>query len=77
VSTEDGRFNMEGTNNISRVCGYGPVLAPMDEASSLFHEPVLAKAVPADGPCYRNALFQLLIAETSCHRYSGEDSWID
>ncbi|MGO8982290.1 MAG: hypothetical protein ACLQER_23930 [Streptosporangiaceae bacterium] len=77
---EDGRFNMEGgswTNNISWVHGYDRVLAPMDEASSLFHERVLAKAVPADDPRYRNALFHLLTAETSCYRYWGEGIWTD
>jgi hypothetical protein len=77
---EDGRFNMEGgswTNNISWVHGYDRVLAPMDEASSLFHERVLGKAVPADDPRYRNALFHLLTAETSCYRYWGEGIWTD
>ena len=47
----------------------------MDEASSLFHERVLAKGVPADDPRYRNALFHLLTAETSCYRYWGEGIW--
>src|SRR5271166_6256354 len=77
---EDGRFHMEGgswTNNISWVRGYDRVLAPMDEASSLFHERVLAKAVPTDDPRYRNALFHLLTAETSCYRYWGEGIWTD
>jgi hypothetical protein len=77
---EDGRFSMEGgswTSNISWVRGYDRVLAPMDEASSLFHERVLAKGVPADDPRYRNALFHLLTAETSCYRYWGEGIWTD
>ncbi len=80
MSAEDGRFNMEGgscTNNISWVRCHVPVLPPIGEASSLFRERILAKTVPADGPCYRDALFQLLIAETSCRRYSGEGSWTD
>jgi len=80
LRSEDGRFNMEGgswTNNISWVRGYDQVLAPMDEASSLFHERVLAKAVPSDDPRYRNALFHLLTAETSCYRYWGEGIWTD
>jgi hypothetical protein len=57
MSAEDGRFNMEGgscTNNISWVRGHDPVPPPMDEASSLYRERILAKAVPADGPCYRD-----------------------
>ena len=80
LHAEDGRFHMEGgswTSNISWVRGYERVLAPMDEASSLFHERVLAKAVPADDPRYRNALFHLLTAETSCYRYWGEGIWTD
>jgi hypothetical protein len=75
---EDNRFNVEGgswTNNISWVRGYEQVLAPMDEASSLFHERVLAKDIPTDDPRYRNALFHLLTAETSCYRYWGEGVW--
>jgi hypothetical protein len=80
LQDEDGRFSMEGgswTNNISWVRGYDRVLAPMDEASSLFHERVLAKAIPTDDPRYRNALFHLLTAETSCYRYWGEGIWTD
>jgi len=80
LEREDGRLHMEGgswTNNISWVHGYDRVLAPMDEASSLFHERVLGKAVPADDPRYRNALFHLLTAETSCYRYWGEGIWTD
>jgi hypothetical protein len=77
---EDARFSMEGgswTSNISWVRGYERVLAPMERASSLFHERVLAKAVPADDSRYRNALFHLLTAETSCYRYWGEGIWTD
>ena len=77
---EDGRFSMEGgswTSNISWVRGYDRVLAPMDEASSLFHERVLAEDVRTDDPRYRNALFHLLTAETSCYRYWGEGIWTD
>ena len=77
---EDGRFSMEGgswTSDISWVRGYDRVLAPMDEASSLFHDRVLAKGVPTDDPRYRNALFHLLTTETSCYRYWGEGIWTD
>jgi Glycosyl hydrolase family 57 len=77
---EDGRFHMDGgswTSDISWVRGYEKVLAPMDEASSLFHERVLAKAVPTSDPRYRDALFHLLTAETSCYRYWGEGIWTD
>lgn len=77
---EDGRFHMEGgswTNNISWVRGYDQVLIPMDRASALFHERVLARGVPASDPGYRNALFHLLTSETSCYRYWGQGVWTD
>jgi hypothetical protein len=77
---QDSRFHMEGgswTNNISWVRGYDTVLVPMEKASSLFHERMLARDVPSDDPRYRNALFHLLTAETSCYRYWGEGVWTD
>jgi hypothetical protein len=77
---EDGRFHMEGgswTNNISWVRGYDRVLIPMERASALFSERVLARGVRSDDPRYRNALFHLLAAETSCYRYWGEGRWTD
>jgi hypothetical protein len=80
LQKEDGRFHMEGgswTNNISWVRGYEQLLAPMDKASSLFHERVLGNDIATDDPRYRNALFHLLTAETSCYRYWGEGIWTD
>jgi hypothetical protein len=77
---EDGRFHVEGgswTNDLSWVRGYDRVLVPMEQASSLFHERVLAAGVPSDDPRYRKALFHLLTAETSCYRYWGEGIWTD
>jgi hypothetical protein len=76
----DSRFHMEGgswTNDLSWVRGYDRVLVPMEQASSLFHERVLARGVPSDDPRYRKALFHLLTAETSCYRYWGEGVWTD
>src|SRR5213595_3570482 len=69
LRAEDGRFHMEGgswTNNLSWVQGYDTVLVPMERASSLFHERILTKGIRSDDPRYRNALFHLLTAETSC-----------
>ena len=69
---EDSRFHVEGgswTSDLSWVRGYDKVLIPMERASSLFHEQILARRVPSDDPCYRKALFHLLAAETSCYRY--------
>ncbi|MDQ6741358.1 MAG: glycosyl hydrolase family 57, partial [Actinomycetota bacterium] len=63
------------TNSISWVQGYDTVLVPMEKASSLFHERILARGVRSDEPRYRDALFHLLIAETSCYRYWGEGIW--
>ncbi|GLW35783.1 hypothetical protein [Actinoplanes regularis] len=76
----DDRFHVDGgswTSDISWVRGYDNVLAPMERASSLFHERVLARSVPTDDPGYRAALFHLLAAETSCYRYWGEGIWTD
>ena len=80
IKAEDGRFHMEGgswTNDISWVRGYDDVLIPMDRASALFQERVLVDGVsPAEGR-YRNALYHLLTAQTSCYRYWGEGIWTD
>jgi Glycosyl hydrolase family 57 len=75
---EDSRFHVEGgswTSDLSWVRGYDKVLVPMERASSLFHERMLARGVPPDDPRYRRALFHLLTAETSCYRYWGEGVW--
>jgi hypothetical protein len=75
---EDSRFHVDGgswTSDLSWVRGYDRVLVPMERASSLFHERMLARGVPADDPRYRRALFHLLTAETSCYRYWGEGIW--
>ena len=77
---QDGRFHMEGgswTSNVSWVRGYQRVLAPIERASSLFHERVLATDVCTDDPRYRNALFHLLAAEQSDYRYWGQGTWAD
>ena len=77
---EDGRFHMEGgswTNNLSWVRGYNSLLIPMERASAAFHERVLARNIPTTAPGYRNALFHLLTAETSCYRYWGQGVWTD
>ena len=36
-----------------------------------------AKGIRRDDPWYRNALFHLLTAETSCYRYWGAGIWTD
>jgi hypothetical protein len=77
---EDGRFHMEGgswTNNISWVQGYDSLLIPMERASAAFEQRVLGRNVPTTEHAYRNALFHLMTAETSCYRYWGQGVWTD
>jgi hypothetical protein len=77
---QDSRFHVEGgswTDDRSWVRGYDQVLIPMEQASALFYDRVLAHGVPSDDPRYRKALFHLLAAETSCYRYWGEGIWTD
>ena len=75
---EDNRFNMEGgswTNNLSWVKGYGHVLSAMEEVSALFAEKT--RQVRTSEHRYRNALFYLLVSQTSCFRYWGSGVWTD
>jgi hypothetical protein len=70
---------MEGgswTNNLSWVRGYGDVLGPMEAASALFARKALGKVATSEAR-YRNALFHLLITQTSCYRYWGTGLWTD
>ena len=74
---EDHRFHMDGgswTNDISWVQGYASVLGPMERVSSLFSDKVLRPGVPTGQLRYRNALYHLLMTQTSCYRYWGEGS---
>ncbi|MBM4202060.1 MAG: glycosyl hydrolase family 57, partial [Gammaproteobacteria bacterium] len=74
------RFHMEGgswTSDLSWVRGYDHVLKPMEEASAKFFDTVIKPGVPTSDPRYRNALFHLLSAETSCYRYWGEGLWTE
>ena len=77
---EDGRFHMEGgswTNDISWVRGYDSLLIPMERASAAVSGARARARRAADRPRYRNALFHLLTAETSCYRYWGQGEWTD
>ena len=80
LQREDGRFHMEGgswTNDISWVRGYDSLMIPMERASAAFQARALARDVPPTDRAYRNALFHLLTAETSCYRYWGQGEWTD
>jgi hypothetical protein len=80
LKREDHRFHVDGgtwTNDISWVKGYDHVLQPMERASAKFASEVTDRNIPTTHPAYRNALFHLLTAETSCYRYWGEGIWTD
>jgi hypothetical protein len=78
VKREKPNFNLEGgswTNNISWVRGYDKLLSAMDQLSARFHEVLGRGKVDHNSQAYRNALFHLLTAETSCFRYWGQGVW--
>lgn len=80
LKREDGRFHMEGgswTADLSWVRGYESVLGPMEAASAAFEERVVRAGVSSDDPRYREGLFHLMTAQTSCFRYWGEGRWTD
>jgi hypothetical protein len=80
LEREDGCFHMEGgswTDNISWVRGYEHVLGDMEQLSSLFCETVSRAGVSPREYRYRNALFHLLVSQTSCYRYWGQGVWTD
>ncbi len=73
-------FSMEGgswTNNISWVRDYENVLTPMNKLSAQFHQFLDDRDVDTNGGPYRNALFHLLVSQTSCFRYWGQWRWTD
>jgi hypothetical protein len=78
LKREKPGFNLEGgswTNNISWVRGYESLLTPMNKLSARFHEVLGKRSVDTNSKAYRNALFHLLTAETSCFRYWGQGIW--
>jgi hypothetical protein len=71
---------MEGgswTNDLSWVRGYESVLDPIRTLSAKFHEVTGGRAADTRSHAYRNALFHLLVAETSCYRYWGQGRFTD
>ncbi len=75
---EDSRFHVEGgswTGEHSWVRGYDNVLGPMEAASAAFHDS--ARDTATSDPRYRNALFHLMLSQTSCFRYWGQGPWTD
>ena len=80
IRRDNHRFHMEGgswTNNLSWVRGYDSLLKPIEAVSSRFYSTVIERGISTSERRYRNALFYLLTAETSCYRYWGEGTWTD
>ncbi|HTU19822.1 MAG TPA: hypothetical protein VMG10_17295 [Gemmataceae bacterium] len=80
LKREEPHFTMEGgswTNNISWVKGYDNVLTPMNRLSARFHQILDDRPIDRNSHAYRNALFHLLVAETSCYRYWGQGIWTE
>jgi hypothetical protein len=80
IKREQPNFCMDGgswTNNISWVKGYENVLTPMNKLSAQFHQVLDNRPIDKNSAAYRNALFHLLVAETSCFRYWGQGRWTD
>jgi hypothetical protein len=77
---EDPRFHVEGgswTGDISWVRGYERLLGPMETASAAFAEKVRNGEINTASSEYCEALFYLLLCQTSCFRYWGEGQWAD
>ena len=49
----------------------------MNKLSAKFHETLDSRPVDKRGHPYRNALFHLLVSQTSCYRYWGHGRWTD
>jgi hypothetical protein len=47
----------------------------MNQLSARFHQVLDGRHVDTNSHSYRNALFHLLAAETSCFRYWGQGVW--
>jgi hypothetical protein len=80
IKRERPSFNLDGgswTNNISWVKGYENVLTPMNKLSAQFHQVLDHRPIDKSSQPYRNALFHLLMAETSCFRYWGQGTWTE
>jgi hypothetical protein len=78
IKREKPNFSLEGgswTNNISWVKGYENLLTPMNQLSARFHQVLDGRKVDRNSNAYRNALFHLLVSETSCFRYWGQGIW--
>jgi hypothetical protein len=80
IKREQPNFSLEGgswTNNISWVKGYENLLKPMEQLSARFHEVLDGRPIDKNSQPYRNALYYLLLSESSDFRYWGQGAWTD
>jgi hypothetical protein len=80
IRRERPGFSLEGgswTNHISWEKGYENLLTPMNRLSARFHQVLDERSVDRNSHAYRNALFYLLMSQTSCFRYWGQGVWTD
>jgi hypothetical protein len=85
IKLSEASFSLEGgswTNDLSWVRGYGNLLDPMQEQSVRFHQ-LLANGffsrgqLPEASMVYQQALYYLLLSQTSCFRYWGQGRWVE
>jgi hypothetical protein len=77
---EDPRFHLEGgswTADVSWVRGYERLLGPMETVSAAFASKTRGGACNTSSREYQDALFHLLLTQTSCFRYWGEGEWAE
>jgi hypothetical protein len=53
------------------------LLKPMEQLSARFHEVLDGRAIDKNSQPYRNALYHLLLSESSDFRYWGQGRWTD
>jgi hypothetical protein len=53
------------------------VLGPMEQASVLFSQKAVNAGIDPSERRFRNALYHLLVTQTSCYRYWGEGAFAD
>jgi hypothetical protein len=84
LHANDPEFSMVGaswTNQLSWVDGYQNVMEPMQKLSARFHQhfdPLVAADESVTRSIqYQEALYYVLLLETSCFRYWGQGTWTD
>jgi len=65
------------TSDKDWVKGYGDVMDPIIQLSSAFHKKFDSKDADKSSKNYKDALFYLLLSQTSCFRYWGTGIWTD